>query len=87
MFGELQVFVDNGNVYFPASEVASILGYSNPRKAILDHCKKDGVTIRDIIDLLGRKQQKKFINEGNLYRLIVKSKLPEAEKFESWVFE
>ncbi|OAO76335.1 Bro-N domain-containing protein [Anoxybacillus flavithermus] len=87
MFGELQVFVDNGNVYFPASEVASILGYSNPRKAILDHCKKDGVMIRDIIDLLGRKQQKKFINEGNLYRLIVKSKLPEAQKFESWVFE
>jgi prophage antirepressor-like protein len=73
--------------YFPATEIAVILGYSNPRKAILDHCKKDGVTIRDAIDSLGRKQQKKYINEGNLYRLIVKSKLPEAEKFEKWVFE
>jgi prophage antirepressor-like protein len=86
MFGELQVLVENGNVYFPASEVASALGYSNPRKAIIDHCKSEGVTIRDILTS-GGKQQKKFITEGNLYRLIARSKLPEAEKFESWVFD
>jgi prophage antirepressor-like protein len=86
MFGELQVLVENGNVYFPASEVASTLGYSNPRKAIIDHCKSEGVTICDILTS-GGKQQKKFISEGNLYRLIARSKLPEAEKFESWVFD
>lgn len=29
----------------------------------------------------------KFINEGNVYRLIVNSQLPQAEKFESWIFD
>ncbi len=40
-----------------------------------------------VIDSMGREQQAKFINEGNLYRLIVNSKLPSAEKFENWVFD
>ncbi|MGG3823191.1 BRO family protein [Geobacillus thermodenitrificans] len=86
MFGELQVLVENGEIYFPATDVAIILGYTNPHKAIKDHCKEKGVTIRSA-PTSGGKQQKKFINEGNLYRLIVRSKLPEAEKFESWVFD
>lgn len=36
---------------------------------------------------MGREQQARFINEGNLYRLIINSKLPSAEKFERWVFD
>jgi prophage antirepressor-like protein len=86
MFGELQVLVENGNVYFPATEVAKTLGYSNPSDAIIKHCKKEGVAFREVLTS-GGKQQKKFISEGNLYRLIARSKLPEAEKFESWVFD
>ena len=49
--------------------------------------KKDGVAKCDVIDRLGRTQEMKYINEGNLYRLIVSSKLPAAEKFERCVFE
>jgi len=86
MFGELQVLMENGEVYFPATDVASILGYTNPHKAIKDHCKEKGVTIRSVLTS-GGEQQKKFITEGNLYRLITRSKLPEAEKFEVWVFD
>ena len=86
-FGELGVMLIDGKEYFPATQCAKILGYSNPRKAILDHCKEDGVTKRDFIDNLGRLQKMKYINEGNLYRLIVSSKLPAAEKFERWVFD
>ena len=86
-FGKIEVFIQDGKEYFPATEVATLLGYSNPYKAIGDHCKKDGVTFREVIDTLGRKQQKKYINEGNLYRLIVRSKLPSAEKFETWIME
>lgn len=86
-FGKLEVLVENGKEYFPATEIAKILGYSNPQKAIRDHCRKDGCTIRSVIDRLGRTQEKKFINEGNLYRLIAKSNLPQAEVFESWVFD
>lgn len=49
--------------------------------------KKDGRAKRPVIDNIGRKQEMTFIDEGNLYRLITHSKLPEAEKFESWVFD
>lgn len=45
-FGELGVMLIDGKEYFPAIQCAKILGYSNPRKAILDHCKEEGVTKR-----------------------------------------
>ncbi|MCG6184282.1 phage antirepressor KilAC domain-containing protein [Anoxybacillus sp. LAT_38] len=86
IFGELQVFVENGNVYFPATEVAKKLGYADPHKAIKQHTKEKGWVNRPVLTS-GGTQQKKFIDEGNLYRLIVKSQLPEAEKFEVWVFD
>ncbi|WP_460918060.1 phage antirepressor, partial [Staphylococcus aureus] len=76
-----------GKQWFPAINVAETLGYTNPRKAIRDHAKERGVTIRSVIDSLGRNQNKKFIDEGNLYRLISRSKLPQAEQFEEWVFD
>ena len=85
--GEIEILIENGREYFPATEVAKILGYKDPNKAINTHCKKDGWVIRPVIDRLGRTQEKKFINEGNLYRLITKSNLPQAEVFESWVFD
>ncbi|MFI3546329.1 ORF6C domain-containing protein [Mammaliicoccus sciuri] len=86
-FGNLEVLTIEGKEWFPAIKVAEILGYSNPRKAVRDHTKERGVTIRSVIDSLGRNQDKKFIDEGNLYRLITKSKLPQAEQFEEWVFD
>ena len=85
-FGELGVMLIYGKEYFPAIQCAKILGYSNPRKAILDHCKEEGVTNCDTLTN-GGTQQVKYISEGNLYRLIVSSKLPKAEEFERWVFD
>lgn len=86
-FGNLEVLTIEGKQWFPAINVAEILGYANPHKAVRDHTKERGVTIRSVIDSLGRNQNKKFIDEGNLYRLITKSKLPQAEQFEEWVFD
>jgi anti-repressor protein len=83
-FGTLQVVIISGKEYFPASDCARILGYKNPRKAIIDHCK--GVTKRDTLTN-GGMQEISFIPEGDLYRLIIKSKLPSAERFERWVFD
>lgn len=72
--------------YFVGKDVATILGYSNTRKALIDHVdvedKKDGVTIRDSI---GRNQNAVIINESGLYSLILSSKLPNAKKFKRWV--
>lgn len=85
-FGNLEVLTIEGKQWFPAIKVAEILGYTNPRKAIRDHSKEKGVTIRSVLSN-GGTQNKKFIDEGNLYRLITKSKLPQAEQFEEWVFD
>ena len=86
-YGEIMILEDNGKLYFPATQCAEILGYQLPRKAVLDHCKEDGVLKRNVIDRLGRNQEMKFIDEGNLYRLIVRSNLPAAQKFESELFD
>ena len=71
---------------FVGKDVATALGYSNSRKALLDHVddedKTDGVTIRDAI---GRNQKAVFINESGLYSLILSSKLPQAKAFKRWV--
>lgn len=94
-FGELGVLVIDGKEYFPASECARILGYSNPRDAILRHCKPEGVVKHDGVSLTTNQYgisteqmvEKTYITEGNLYRLIIRSKLPAAERFERWIFD
>lgn len=75
---------EHGNPWFCAKDVCDILGYSNSRKAIADHCKPEGVTKRDTLTD-GGIQQLTWIDEGNLYRLIIKSSKPEADAFEAWV--
>lgn len=86
-FGEIQVLEKDNKYEFEATGVAKMLGYVNPYDAIQRHCQKDGVVKHEVIDNLGRRQTKNFITEGNLYRLITHSKLPDAEKFEKWVFD
>lgn len=85
-FGQIEIIMIDGKEWFGATQVAKALGYSNPHKAIRDHCNPKGLTNRSVLTN-GGNQEMKFMNEGNLYRLIAKSKLPEAEKFESWVFD
>lgn len=86
-FGELEIVTMEGKEFFPATDVARKLGYADPYSAIRQHTRKGGWVNHPVIDSLGRTQQKRFISEGNLYRLITNSKLPDAERFESWVFD
>jgi len=85
-FGQIRTVEVDGEIYFVGKDVTEILGYSNPRKAIIDHVdeedKTNGVTIRDSI---GREQNPVCINESGLYSLILSSKMPNAKKFKSWV--
>lgn len=83
-FGTIRTVEQDGKVMFCGKDVATALGYSNPRKALIDHCK--GVTKRDTPTSSGI-QSMSFITEGDLYRLIASSKLTSAQKFESWVFD
>lgn len=76
---------ENGNALFCAKDVAIILGYTNPNKAIRDHTR--GERIVHTIQTAGGMQEMQFITEGDLYRLIVSSKLPTAERFERWIYD
>lgn len=83
-FGEIRTVEINGKPYFVGTDVAKALGYNNPRDAVSRHCK--GVVKHDTPTSSGV-QLMSYINEGDLYRLIMKSKLPSAEKFEAWVMD
>ena len=86
-FGNVRVIQDNDKVLFVGSDVAKALGYSNPRDALARHCRC--VVKRDVPHPQNNSttQEVSVITEGDMYRLIAHSKLPEAQKFESWVFD
>lgn len=86
-FGSIRTLDNNGKVLFCATDVANALGYSNPRDAIARHCRY--VVKHDVPhpQALGKTIEMKFIPEGDVIRLITHSKLPNAEKFESWAFD
>lgn len=83
-FGSVRTITKDNKTYFVGNDVAKALGYSETAKAIRTHCK--GVSEMDI-PTNGGVQTMKMITEGDIYRLVIKSKLPQAEKFESWVFD
>lgn len=83
-FGSVRTVEIEGKPYFVANDVTKALGYSNSRDAVARHCK--GVVKRDTPTTSGI-QSMSYIPEGDLYRLITHSKLPSAERFESWVFD
>lgn len=83
-FGSIRVIEQNGNYLFCGKDIAKALGYQRTADAISAHCK--GVCVLPTPSN-GGIQQMKFISEGDVYRLIVHSRLPGAERFEKWVFD
>ena len=93
-FGRVRTVVIENKEYFVAKDVALALGYKEPHKAISRHCK--GVMKRPIGVVTGKRSdgtdatqtiEMSIIPEGDIYRLIIRSKLPSAERFETWVFD
>ena len=86
-FGSVQVVEEDGKVLFGATEVAKGLGYTNPYKAIADHCRY--LTKREVPHPQNPEKtiEMNFIPESDVYRLICSSKLESAQRFEEWVFE
>ena len=75
----------NGAIWFVGKDVAQVLGYERPTKAVADRVDiedKDEIPIQDSI---GRKQQTPIINESGLYSLVLSSKLPDTKPFKRWV--
>lgn len=83
-FGEIRTIEENGNVLFCGADVARALGYARPNEAVAKHCKG---TLKRRTPTAGGVQEMLFIPEGDVYRLITHSKLPSAERFESWIFD
>jgi len=83
-FGEVRIIEIDGKPYFVANDVANALGYASPKDAVSRHCK-GALNHRHLTN--GGEQEMKIIPEGDVYRLIIRSSLPGAEKFECWVFD
>lgn len=90
-FGSVRTLMIDNEPWFVGKDVAEILGYENPTKAIRNHVDEDdkmmGVqnVTPSVIDSLGRNQHPTWINESGLYSLILSSKLPSAKCFKRWV--
>lgn len=80
----VRIIVDNGEPWFCASDVCKALEHSNTAKAVSEHCDPKGITKRYTLTA-GGNQELSYVNEKNLYRLIMRSKLPSAEKFQDWI--
>ena len=83
-FGQVRTVELDGQPWLVGADVATALGYKNPRKALADHIDPEdkGVTKRDT---LGGEQEILIINESGLYSLILSSKMPKAKAFKHWV--
>ena len=86
-FGQVRIIQEGEKTLFCASDIAKALGYEKPNNAVNTHCKHATLKQGIITDSLGRKQDANFIPEGDVYRLMAKSKLPGAGRFESWIFD
>lgn len=84
-FGKVRTFrEENGRVVFCGSDVAKALGYRIPKDAVSAHCKG---AVKHRLLTNGGYQEVKFVTEGDVYRLVVHSRLSTAEKFERWIFD
>lgn len=94
LFGSLRVTEIDGKELFAAVDVANALGYAKPRNAIKAHCPhalKRGVGVNTGMKADGsdaiQTVEMQFVPEGDVYRLIIASKLPAAERYEQWVMD
>lgn len=81
----VRIHVDGDTVEYCARDIATALGYTNPMKAVRDHCR--GERFVHPFQTAGGVQELTFISEGDVYRLIVSSQLPAAVEFEHWLFD
>jgi len=81
--GKVRTVDIDGLPYFVAKDVAVILGYTNPQKAVRDHVDVEDMTVNDAFSVNGTRGT--LINESGLYSLILSSKLPKAKAFKRWV--
>ena len=82
-FGEVRVAGTSEQPMFCLADICRVLDLQvTPTK---NRLRQDGVSLIKVIDSLGREQEATFINEQNLYKVIMRSDKPQAEPFQDWV--
>lgn len=83
-FGSVRTIDCEGDVWFVGKDVAEILGYTNPSKALADHVDEEDKLNNESLSSLGQRGGW-LINESGLYSLVLSSKLPTAKQFKRWI--
>lgn len=83
-FGSIRTVTIENEPWFVGKDVAEVLGYTNPSKALSDHVDTEDKLNNETLLSLGQRGGW-LINESGLYSLILSSKLPSAKKFKRWV--
>lgn len=81
----VQTIVENNEIFFRAAQLAELLQYKNPHKAIKDHVDSDDLTKREIVNTVNKRAQVLFVNESGMYSLVLSSKLEQAKKVKRWI--
>lgn len=81
----VQTIVENNEIFFRAAQLAELLQYKNPHKAIKDHVDSDDLTKREIVNTVNKRTQVLFVNESGMYSLVLSSKLEQAKKVKRWI--
>ena len=79
-FGSIRTVTIENEPWFVGKDVAEVLGYTNPSKALSDHVDTEDKLNNETLLSLGQRGGW-LINESGLYSLILSSKLPSAKKF------
>ena len=83
-FGEIRTVQLNNETYFVGKDVATALGYANPKNAVPTHVSEED-KLSTQIEYAGQRREVMVINESGLYALIFGSKLESAKRFKRWV--
>lgn len=83
-FGSVRSLIINGEPYFVGSDVATILGYSNPRHAIKKFVDEEDKLI-STINTPGGDQSAIVINTSGLYSLIFSGRIPSTKSIKRWM--
>lgn len=86
-FGLIRTIEEEGKILFCGVDVARALGYVDPQDAIKRHCRYPAFHRVPHPQSPDKQIEMKFIPEGDIYRLAAKSEMPDADKFESWIFD
>lgn len=83
-FGDIRTVQLNNEIYFVGKDVATALGYANPKNAVPTHVSEED-KLSTQIEYAGQRREVTVINESGLYALIFGSKLESAKRFKRWV--